>query len=127
MTGQEMIEKLLEGIQLLEKSQGMMMKTMASLVERSEAADKRYIGLTKDGRTNNFVLCIPKKGHCTLDLRLPQTEALDSRLEEAGLDLLDYSTRRGRYRIRLREDSLKQHKDLITELFNAAYQRGTQT
>lgn len=58
MDGEETLTKLLEGMQLLEKSQGMMLKTMGSLVERAEGVDERYIKLRYEVLHLKVALCL---------------------------------------------------------------------
>ena len=53
--------------------------------------------------------------------RLPESPELQERLEKSGLDLMDYDSRWGRYRIRLKpKDISKQHK-ILEELIAEAY------
>lgn len=84
--------------------------------------NKFYIGLAKHGQPNNFALFHPKKTFLRLGLRLPFDEATKQTLEEAGLDLLDYNARAGRYRIRLFEDDIHEHAALLTDLMRQAYE-----
>lgn len=83
--------------------------------------NKFYIGLAKNGGPNNFVTFRAKKNFLTLGLRLKQTEETNKELEQAGLDLLEYGKRDGRYRIRLTQENLREHRDLLTRLLKAAY------
>src|SRR5262249_7139948 len=83
--------------------------------------NKFYIGLAKDDRPNNFVSFRPKRNHIRLELRLPRTDELDTELEKSGLDVMDYSERWGRYRIRLTKSDLETHRDFITHLLQKAY------
>ena len=53
---------------------------------------------------------------------MQKNEQTQERLESAGLDVMDYCTRWGRYRIRLNPSDLIEHKDLLTELIGEAYQ-----
>lgn len=83
--------------------------------------NKFYIGLASGGVTNNFVECRPRKAYMNMAIRLPQTEELTTRLEESGVDLLDYGHRWGRYRIQVDEKSFVKHEKLIGELLRLAY------
>jgi len=84
-----------------------------------------YIGLAKGGRTNNFVLFRPQKSALRLELRLDQSEEVREQLEASGLELMDYHRHTGRYRIRLGEDDVEAHRDLLTDLLRQAYERST--
>ncbi|MBZ0300276.1 MAG: DUF5655 domain-containing protein [Anaerolineae bacterium] len=83
--------------------------------------NKFYIGLVKNGQPNTFVVFRPKKDWLRLEPRLEQTDELQSRLTEEGLDVMEYDRRWGRYRIRLTKSDMKQHKEFVTELLKLAY------
>jgi predicted transport protein len=83
--------------------------------------NKFYIGLAKNDQPNNFVSFRPKRNHLRLELRLPRTDELDAQLEKSGLDVMDYSERWRRYRVRLIKSDLEKHRDFITELLQQAY------
>lgn len=84
--------------------------------------NKFYIGITKDGRPNNFVVFRAKKKHVNFEPRLQQSDEIRQKLEQAGLDLMDYDKRWGRYRIRLTESDIEDHKELLTEMLTRSYQ-----
>lgn len=84
--------------------------------------NKFYIGLAKNGQPNNFVVFRPQKTAIRIEPRLARTEETESAVEAAGLDLLDYDNRWGRYRFRLQRGDLKKHAEVIQTLLEAAYQ-----
>ncbi|MDV2348077.1 DUF5655 domain-containing protein [Vibrio cholerae] len=85
--------------------------------------NKFYIGLAKNaGQINNFVIFRPKKDWVRLEPRLAKSDETQSKLEEAGVDVMDYDSRWGRYRIRLSKTDLKKHENLLLDLLNRAYQ-----
>ena len=84
--------------------------------------NKVYIGLAKDGRPYNFVSFGPRKNHIIFQLRLPQADELDRKIDEAGLDPPEYSKGR-RYRLRLKEEDIKSKSDILEELSKLAYER----
>jgi hypothetical protein len=63
--------------------------------------NKFYIGLAKRGQPSNFVIFRPKKDWVRAEVRLPQSDEIQNRLDSSGLDIMDYDSRWGRYRIRL--------------------------
>jgi predicted transport protein len=83
--------------------------------------NKYYIGLAKNDHSNNFVAFCPKKEWVRIELRLPRSDELQRRLDDAGLDVMDYDARWGKYRIRLGRADLEKHRDLLAELFKQAY------
>ena len=85
--------------------------------------NKFYIGLTKNGQPNNFVIFKAKKNWLRMEPRLERSEAIEQKLEEAGLDVMDYDTNWRRYRIRLTAGDIKKHEGLLRELLQAAYEK----
>jgi hypothetical protein len=94
---------------------------MLSLV-RDKAADvelkynKYYIGMGRDGVPDNFMSFRPRKAFVIAEFRIPRADEVTTRLEDSGLDLLDYDTRWKRYRVRLTAGDLTKHVDLLGEL-----------
>ena len=86
---------------------------------------RRYIGLGRDGAAFNFVLFRPKKSTVTLEIKLPQTDDVKAKIEQAGLDALEYSSRWSRYRLRLSAKDLKDNSGVLHDLMRLAYERRT--
>ena len=82
--------------------------------------NKFYIGLAKHRHPDNFVIFRPKKHNTAMELRLEQSDNIDKLIEEAGLDLMEYDTKWGRYRIRVSNKDLTENKELITKLLKMA-------
>jgi hypothetical protein len=85
--------------------------------------NKYYIGLAKDDRPNNFVIFRPLKSNLRLEIRLERSDELEQQLDEAGLDVMEYSKRTGRYRLRLTKPDIKKHQELLAELLGLAYEK----
>lgn len=83
--------------------------------------NKFYIGLAKDGQPNNFVIVRAKKNFLKLEPRIEQSDELHKELEEAGLDLMEYDRRWGRYRIRLTPADFTDHEVLLKRILRMAY------
>ena len=83
--------------------------------------NKFYIGLAKNGQPCNFVIFRPKKSFLRIEPRLAKSDETQEQLEAAGLDVMDYDDRWGRYRIRLTPDDLKKQIDVITEVLTDAF------
>jgi hypothetical protein len=75
--------------------------------------NKFYIGLAKNGEPNNFVIFRPAKTFIRFEPRLERSDTTQQQLEGAGLDVMDYDERWGRYRIRLTPDDLQKHRTVI--------------
>jgi len=85
--------------------------------------NKFYIGLSRDGQPFNFVEFKPKKKFLKLELKLPQNADLDAKIEESGMDAMDYDNRWGHYRVRLTKPELTSKATVIRELMQLAYDR----
>ena len=85
--------------------------------------NKFYIGIDKEGRSFNFVRFQPQKKYMLLEVQLPQHDDLDLKMEESGLDTLEYTKKEGRYRLRLTEKDVKSKSDVLETLSKMAYER----
>jgi predicted transport protein len=83
--------------------------------------NKFYIGLAKAGQPNNFVIFRPKKDWLRLEVRLDASDETQAQLDLSGLDVMDYDSRWGRYRIRLAKGDTAKHKDFLTALLTEAF------
>jgi hypothetical protein len=84
--------------------------------------NRHYIGLAKNGQPYNFAIFRARKNSLNLDIKLPPTDEYRTKLEEAGLELMEYDKRWGAYRVRLAKGDIKGHSDLIRALLEAAYE-----
>lgn len=80
-----------------------------------------YIGLAKGDKPNNFVIFRPKKDWLLLEARLDRSDAVQAELDGSGLDVMDYDSRWGRYRIRLAKGDTTKHKDFLRAFIAKAY------
>jgi hypothetical protein len=85
--------------------------------------NKFYMGITKDGQPLNFVICRAQKQALRVEPRLKRDEDIEAKLEDAGLDVMEYSSRTGRYRIRLTKGDVDKHRDLLAEILGQAFER----
>jgi predicted transport protein len=82
--------------------------------------NKFYIGLAKNEQTNNFVIFRPQKNSVRIEIRLPKSAEIEEKVNEIGLDVMDYDKKWGRYRIRLSHTEIKKHSIFLTDLFKKA-------
>ena len=82
--------------------------------------NKAFIGLTRQGRANNFVVIEPRKNSALVSIKLPQSEEIDKKFEDTELDLLPYSTRYGQYRPRIGKGDVAKYGDLLRTLLELA-------
>jgi hypothetical protein len=83
--------------------------------------NKFYVGLAKEGQPHNFAVFRPRKNTLVLSIRLPQSAEIQSRLEAAGLETLEYDRREGGYRVRLGAEDLEKRDDVLRQLIEMAY------
>jgi len=83
--------------------------------------NKFYIGLAKGAKPYNFVIFRPKKQAIRVELKLQKSEEIESKLEAADLDVLEYDSRHRRYRIRLPKGGITKNQELLRELFELSY------
>lgn len=87
--------------------------------------NKFYVGLARSGQPDNFVVLRPKKNNLRIEPRVDRDIAIEQKLEGAGLDVMDYDERSGRYRVRLAKGDVKKHAEVLTELLGAAHSKAT--
>ena len=83
--------------------------------------NKFYIGLAKNSQPSNFMIVCPQKGAIRFEPRLKSTTETTERMENAGLDVMDYASRSGRYRIRLKPGEIEKNKEILAEIVKEAY------
>lgn len=83
--------------------------------------NKFYIGLSKNGQPSNFMIFRPQKAAVRFEPRLKSTAETTERMENAGLDVMDYDSRPGRYRIRLKPGEIKKNKEILSAIVKEAY------
>jgi hypothetical protein len=88
--------------------------------------NKFYIGLAKNGQPNNFTVFRPQKNSLRLEPRLKREDEMEEKLEAAGLDVMDYDKKWGRYRIRLSKGDIKKHSEFLTNLLRSAYENSAE-
>jgi len=83
--------------------------------------NKFYIGLAKDGQSNNFAIFFPKKSSFHTNIYLASSPEIDQQLEGAGVDVMDYDKRGRAYRLRLTKGDINKHSELLLKLLKKAY------
>ena len=84
--------------------------------------NKIYIGLMKNGISNNILTIRPRKKYIVLHLRSEKNESIESLIDDAGFDLIDYDIKGRRYRIRLTKDEIKNNSEVIKDLIRRIYE-----
>jgi hypothetical protein len=84
--------------------------------------NKFYIGLSKEGQPFNFVIFRPRKSMINFEVKLPRADEIDAKIDQAGLEALEYGTRWGTYRLSLHKEDITKSRELLKEFMQAAYQ-----
>lgn len=84
--------------------------------------NKHYIGPAKDGEGDLFVHFVPRKNALNISLKLPRSDEVTARIEEAGLELLSYNAYFGYYQIRLSAEDVDRHREFLTGIMREAYE-----
>jgi len=61
--------------------------------------NKYYIGLSKGRQPFNFVAFRPRKSAINIEVKLPRTDEIDAKIDQAGIEALEYAVRWGAYRL----------------------------
>lgn len=83
--------------------------------------NKFYIGLAKNGQAFNFVAMRPKRNQINLEIKIPRSEEIDAKIEDAEFDALEYNQRYQNYRIRLVKNEITEKRDKLRELMEIAH------
>ena len=83
--------------------------------------NKFYIGLATNGMPNNFLIFRPQKLALRVEVRLPQSQEVEASIEAAGLDVMDYDKRWGRYRLRIGKGEVVKFAESLSMLSKQAY------
>jgi predicted transport protein len=83
--------------------------------------NKHYIGLALNGKAINFVIFRPQKSALRLEVSLPKDDERTAKLENVGLEVLEYDAQFGYYKIRLSAEDLDKHQELLVALMKEAY------
>jgi len=83
--------------------------------------NKFYIGLAQDGMPNNFVIFRPRKKDLNVEARLPFTDEMQKKIEDAGIDDMGYDKRWKLFRVRVSRNDIKNQREVLKMLANEAY------
>lgn len=84
--------------------------------------NKFYIGLSKNGITNNFIGFRPRKNEMILDIKSEFSEELKNEILNDGLDYINYNPKWRIYKIRITEEDIKQRKDALLKYLKISYE-----
>jgi hypothetical protein len=87
--------------------------------------NRHYIGLALNGQPNNFAAFRPQRTALRFEVKLPKTDETSRRLEDAGLEVLEYDRQFRYYKIRLSAEDIDRHRDLLAALMKEAFDART--
>ena len=83
--------------------------------------NRYYIGLAEEGRPNNFIVFRAKKQFAKAEVLLSDQASWSQKLEGAGLVVLPGEKERERLHFRVSKDDPTKKRELLREVFQAAY------
>jgi hypothetical protein len=83
--------------------------------------NKPYIGLSRNGITNNFVHFGPRKDHTIMILKISRNQEVTDLLESANIEVLEYQTKWGQYRCRVTDEVIANNEELLLGLIRRAH------
>lgn len=84
---------------------------------------EHYIGIAINGAACNFVIFSPMKHHVIVSPKLDQSDEIDEKLDEAGLDRLSYNRHFNRYRIKVDSPPNDTQRNVLREVIEKAKDR----
>jgi Domain of unknown function (DUF5655) len=82
--------------------------------------NRHYIGLARHGIVRNFVTMRPRKTSLIAEFKIPRSDELSARLDDAGFDTLPYDTRWNNYRLRLTAKDFATREEVLADLIRQA-------
>jgi len=83
--------------------------------------NKHYIGVSKEGISQNFISFIPRKTAIILHIKHDQNDEMDELLNSSDLDVIAYDRQWKQYRIRLKKDDISSNQELLKDLIKRAF------
>jgi hypothetical protein len=84
--------------------------------------NKYYVGLAREGVPDNYLTFHPRKAqHVIVRFRIARSDELTERLEQSGMELMEYQVRSGQYGLRVTASDLADRRPLLMELIRRAH------
>jgi len=83
--------------------------------------NKFYIGIAKQDKPFNFLTFRPKKKSTQFGVKLKYSQELNDELENAALDVMEYDSRHGYYRIRLKPGDYDKHAENLSKIIEHSF------
>ena len=83
--------------------------------------NKHYIGMSKNGISQNFISFVPRKSAMILHIKHRQNDEIQNLLDSSDLDILTYDRQWKEYRLRLKEPDIGNNSETLKSLINRAF------
>lgn len=83
--------------------------------------NKHYIGMSKNGISQNFISFVPRKSAMILHIKHRQNDEIQNLLDSSDLDILTYDRQWKEYRLRLKEPDIGNNNETLKALINRAF------
>ncbi len=83
--------------------------------------NKHYIGLSKRGHPNNFIVFRPKKKFVRAEVRLNDMDSSKNILEEKDIEIVSLDKRTGRIKFRITKEDIDNNRETLKQIFETAY------
>lgn len=83
--------------------------------------NKHYIGLSRRGRPNNFIVFRPKKKFVRVEVRLNDMDTCKKVLEEKDVEIVSLDKRSGRIKFRITKADIDNNHETLKLIFERAY------
>jgi hypothetical protein len=83
--------------------------------------NKFYIGLAREGLAYNFITFKPRKGKMVLGLKLPESDDVTQKIENAHIETQEYDKRWSTYRLNLSKGDVANKANVLRELMKLAF------
>ena len=109
--------RVTDGLEFASRSWEALLEVICSFAPGFEFKyNKYYIGLAKDGHKMNFMASRARKKSLNVELKLPYTDDIQQRSEDAGIAVLEYDKKWRSYKLRLVKGDAGKHQVLLREL-----------
>lgn len=89
--------------------------------EYSLSYNKYYIGLSKRGRPNNFIVFRAKKKFLRVETRINDMDSCKNALEEKDIEIVSLDKRSGRIKFRVTKADINNNRETLKQIFETAY------
>lgn len=83
--------------------------------------NQSYIGISHRGKTNNFVIFIPKQNFVRAQIKINNVENWMDQLKNSKFKMVSVGKRKGRLKFRIDKSNITLNSHMLKEIFNESY------